>query len=91
MSEKVPVAVAPAASVAVTVKVEVPFTLGAPSSRPDGRRVNPAGTWPDHLYGGVPPLALKVVVKKLLTNTLWPAPMSQTPLAQEKKRESIAS
>jgi hypothetical protein len=38
----------------------------------------------------VPPLALKVVVKKLLTNTLWPAPMSQTPFAQVKKRESIA-
>jgi hypothetical protein len=43
------------------------------------------------VYGAVPPLARKLVVKKLLTNTLWPAPMSQTPLAHVKKRESIAS
>ena len=35
--------------------------------------------------------ARKLVEKKLLTNTLWPAPMSQTPFAQVKKRESIAS
>src|SRR5919204_2630603 len=34
---------------------------------------------------------MKVVVKKLLTNTFWPAPMSQTPFAQVKKRVSIAS
>jgi len=39
----------------------------------------------------VPPLALKLVEKKLLTNTLEPAPMSQTPFAQLKKRVSIAS
>src|SRR5919198_1972602 len=91
VSEKLPVAVAPAASVTVTVNVEVPFTLGAPSSRPDGRSVNPVGTCPDHVYGDVPPLAVNVVVKKLLTNTFWPAPMSQTPFAHVKKRESIAS
>jgi len=44
VSENVPVAVAPFASVTVTVNVEVPLTLGAPSRRPDDRRVNPAGT-----------------------------------------------
>src|SRR6478735_5064107 len=72
VSENVPVAVAPVASVTVTVNVEVPVALGAPSSRPDGRSVRPAGTCPDHVYGAVPPLARKVVVKKLATNTLWP-------------------
>jgi hypothetical protein len=71
--------------------VKVPFPFGLPSRRPDGRRVKPAGTWPDHLYGGVPPVALKVVVKKLFTNAFWPAPTSQTLWAQAKKRESIAS
>ena len=30
-------------------------------------------------------------MKKLLTNTFWPAPTSQTPFEQVKKRESIAS
>ena len=74
----------------VTVNVEAPLTLGAPR-RPDDRSVNPAGTWPDHVYGAVPPLARKLVEKKLLTNTLWPAPMSQTPFAHVKKRLSIAS
>jgi hypothetical protein len=39
----------------------------------------------------MPPLAMKLVEKKLLTNTLEPAPMSQTPFAQPKKRVSIAS
>src|ERR671931_978298 len=91
VSENVPVAFAPLASVTVTAKVEVPFTLGAPSSRPDGRSVNPAGTCPDHVYGAVPPLALKVVVKKLLTNTFCPAPTSQTPFAHVKNCVSIAS
>jgi hypothetical protein len=91
VSENVPDAVAPAASVTVTVNVEVPVALGAPRRRPDGRSVNPAGTCPDHVYGAVPPLARKLVEKKFLTNTLWPAPMSQTPFAHVKKRESIAS
>src|SRR5918911_2993428 len=58
---------------------------------PDGRRVNPAGTVPDHLYGSVPPVARNDVVKKLFTNTFEPAPTSQTPLAQEKNCVSIAS
>src|SRR5919199_212504 len=91
VSENVPLAVAPLASVTVTVKVEVPFTVGEPSRRPDGRSVNPAGTCPDHVYGAVPPLAVKVVVKKLLTNTFCPAPMSQTLFAHVKNCVSIAS
>src|SRR5919201_5882856 len=64
VSENDPVALAPAASVTVTVNVEVPLTFGAPRRRPGGRSVNPAGTCPDHVYGGVPPLALKLVEKK---------------------------
>src|SRR5919204_3115623 len=59
VSENVPVDFAPAESVTVTVKVEVPFTLGEPSRRPDGRRVSPAGTCPDQVYGAAPPLAVK--------------------------------
>ena len=43
------------------------------------------------MYGSTPPLARKLVEKKLLTKTLLPAPMSHTPFAQVKKRESIAS
>ena len=58
---------------------------------PDGRRVNPAGTVPDHLYGSVPPVARNDVVKKLFTNTFDPAPTSQTPFAHEKNCVSIAS
>ena len=57
VSEKVPVAVAPLASVTVTLKVEVPSVVGSPISRPEGRSVNPAGTWPDQVYGCVPLLA----------------------------------
>ena len=55
--EKVPVAVLPAASVTVTVKVEVPIADGAPSSSPDGRSDSPAGGRPDQVYGSLPPLA----------------------------------
>src|SRR3954467_2077847 len=91
VSENVPVALAPVESVTVTLNVTVPLALGAPRSRPDERSVSPAGTWPDQVYGGAPPPALNVVVKKLLTNTFWPAPTSQTPFAQVKKRESMAS
>src|SRR4051812_46401580 len=90
VSENMPVALAPVESVTVTLNVAVPLTLGAPRSRPEERSVSPAGAWPDHVYGGTPPPALKVVVKKLLTNTFWPAPTSQTPFAHVKKRESIA-
>src|SRR5205814_10142580 len=75
VSENVPVAVAPVASVTVTVNVEAPLTLGAPR-RPDDRSVNPAGTSPDHAYAAVPPLERKLVDKEWLTNTFRPAPMS---------------
>src|SRR3954447_11828947 len=78
VSENVPLAVAPAASVTVTVNVEVPIVVGAPSRSPDGRSTRPAGTFPDHAYGPVPPVARKLVVKKLSTKTLLPAPMSHT-------------
>src|SRR5919204_2051758 len=91
VSENVPVAVAPLASVTVTVNVDVPFTVGEPSRSPDGRSVSPEGTCPDHLYGAVPPVALKVVVKKLFTKTLLPAPTSQTLFAHEKNCVSMAS
>src|SRR5436189_4394770 len=90
VSENVPVALAPAESVTVAVNGEVPFTLGAPSRRPEGRSVSPAGTCPDHVYGAVPPLALKVVVKKLLTNTFCPAPTSHTLFAHMKNCVPIA-
>src|SRR5438094_183643 len=49
VSENVPVAVAPVASVTVTGNVDVPNALGAPRTRPDGRRVSPAGGCPDHV------------------------------------------
>src|SRR5262245_52529050 len=48
-SENVPVAVAPAASVTVTVNVCVPRVAGAPSSSPEGRSVSPAGGCPDQV------------------------------------------
>ena len=44
VNEKLPLAVAPAASFTVTVNVDVPFVVGAPKSRPDERKVSPAGT-----------------------------------------------
>src|SRR5207302_5467300 len=71
--------------------VEVPVVVGEPSRSPDGRSVKPAGGLPDQLYGAVPPLARKLVVKKLFTNTLLLAPMSQTPLVHVMKRVSMAS
>src|SRR5215212_10108401 len=52
VSEKVPVAVEPAASVTVSWNVDVPSVLGAPSARPEVRSVSPAGSVPDQLYGG---------------------------------------
>src|SRR3954469_21785432 len=84
VTENVPDAVAPVASVTVTGNVEVPSADGAPSSSPEGRSVSPAGGEPDQVYGGVPCLARKLVEKKLLTKTLLPAPMSQTPPLQVK-------
>src|SRR3954452_19817918 len=81
VSENVPVAVEPSASVTVTLKVDVPSVVGDPKTSPEGLSARPAGTAPDHVYGEWPPLARKLVEKKLLTNTLLPAPMSHTPLA----------
>src|SRR5690349_9810609 len=49
VSENVPVAVDPAASVTVTWNVVVPSVVGAPSTRPEGRSLRPAGTCPDHV------------------------------------------
>src|SRR6476659_6999267 len=71
--------------------VDVPFTVGDPNRRPEGRNVSPAGGCPENVYGGAPPLARKPVEKKLFTNTLLPAPTSQTPFAQVKNRLSSAS
>src|SRR5215207_2993444 len=49
VSENVPVAVVPAASVTVAANVCVPRVVGVPSSSPDGRSVNPAGGCPDQV------------------------------------------
>jgi hypothetical protein len=89
--ENVPVAAVPVASVTVTWKVDVPSADGAPNVSPEGRSVSPAGSVPENLYGSVPPVARKLVVKKLFTNTLCPAPTSQTPFVQAKNCVSIAS
>src|SRR4051794_33690668 len=91
VSENVPVAVDPSASVSVTLKVEDPSEVGDPKTSPEGLSTRPAGTVPDHVYGGWPPLPRKLVAKKLLTNTLLPAPMSHTPFAHDMKRVSMAS
>ena len=57
------VAVAPAASLTCTVKLDVPAVVGVPESTPAAVSVNPAGNVPlasDHVYPGVPPLAANV-------------------------------
>jgi hypothetical protein len=57
------VAEADALSVAFTVKLAVPAAVGVPDIVPLAARVSPAGSVPpatDHVYGGVPPDALKV-------------------------------
>src|SRR5919204_3168523 len=41
VSENEPLAVAPDASVTVTVNTEVPFVVGEPKTSPDGRSVSP--------------------------------------------------
>src|SRR3954454_21917715 len=81
VSENVPVAVDPSASVTVMLKVDVPSVVGDPKTSPEGLSMRPADTVPDHVYGEWPPLARKLVAKKLLTNTLLPAPMSHMPFA----------
>src|SRR3954452_20171681 len=82
VSENVPGTVDPSASVTGTLKVDVPSVVADPRTSPEGLSARPAGTVPDHVYGEWPPLARKPVEKKLLTNTLLPAPMSHTPFAQ---------
>src|SRR3954453_12215701 len=91
VSENVPVAVDPSASVTVTLNVDVPSVVGDPRTSPEGLSARPAGTAPDHVYGEWPPLARKPVEKKLLTNTLLPAPMSHTPFVHVMNRVSMAS
>src|SRR3954453_5295242 len=54
VSEDVPVAVDPSASVSVTLKVDVPSEVGDPKTSPEGLSTRPAGTVPDHVYGEWP-------------------------------------
>ena len=61
------------------------------TTSPEGLSVRPAGSVPDHVYGEWPPLARKLVEKKLLTNTLLPAPMSHTPFVHVMNCVLIAS
>ncbi len=46
-------------SVALTLIVKLPFTVGVPESKPPAESVSPAGTpVPDHEIGAIPPLEL---------------------------------
>jgi hypothetical protein len=52
-------------SCAVTVNVDVPLVVGLPEITPPLDIVSPAGKLPeaiDHVYPGVPPLALRVAL-----------------------------
>src|SRR5262245_27202584 len=53
-----------APAVTWTVKLDVPAAVGVPEIRPEfGVRLRPAGNDPftiDHVYGGVPPVAVSV-------------------------------
>src|SRR3954453_6480017 len=91
VSENVPVAVDPSASVTVTLKVDVPSVVGEPKTSPEGLSMRPAGSVPDHVYGEWPPLPRTLVEQKLLTNTLLPAPMSHTPFVHVMKWVLMAS
>src|SRR5262249_36687073 len=59
------VTLSPAEDVTWTVKVEVPAVVGVPEITPvpaPGERLSPPGSVPlaiDHVYGGVPPVALR--------------------------------
>lgn len=60
-----------ALSATATVKVAVPVAVGVPEITPALESVSPAGKLPDardHVYPGVPPLALSVVVYELPTS-----------------------
>src|SRR3954470_10918045 len=63
VSENLPVAVDPSASVTVTLKVDVPSVVGEPKTSPEGLSMRPAGSVPDHVYGEWPPLPRKLVEK----------------------------
>ena len=57
-----------ALSVTVTVKLDAPVPVGVPEITPALDMVNPAGRFPaltDHVYPGVPPVALNVVLYEL--------------------------
>jgi hypothetical protein len=59
-----------ALSVTATVKVAVPLAVGVPEITPALESVSPAGKLPDasdHVYPGVPPVALSVVAYELPT------------------------
>jgi hypothetical protein len=60
-SERAAVAVADTLSVTFTVKLAEPAAVGVPDIVPPAPRLRPAGMAPlvtDHVYGGVPPVAL---------------------------------
>src|SRR4051794_19438316 len=55
--------VRPPASVTVTTMLDVPPWVGVPERWPSADRCSPAGKeLADQVYGGVPPLAVKVVL-----------------------------
>lgn len=64
VNDNVAVAVAPALSVTVTLKLEAPTLVGVPLNKPAELSVNPNGNVPlatvQLTYGGVPPVADKV-------------------------------
>ncbi len=61
VSEKVPEAVAPAASVRVTEMLLVPGLVGVPESNPAVVRFKPAGNpEPVHWNGATPPVSVKL-------------------------------
>ncbi|MEO7651069.1 MAG: hypothetical protein ABIZ80_11425, partial [Bryobacteraceae bacterium] len=47
-------------SVTVAVKLKLPAVVGVPVMEPFAPSDNPAGAEPDHVYGGVPPAAVRV-------------------------------
>jgi hypothetical protein len=58
-------AVGVAESVTWTVKLEVPDVVGVPESTPEVLKLRPAGREPtvtDQEYGGIPPLAVRLVL-----------------------------
>src|SRR4051794_16246224 len=91
VSENVPVAVDPSASVTVTLNVDVPSVVGDPRTSPEGLSARPAGTAPDHGYGEGAPPARKPGGEKMLSNTLLPAPRSHPPVVHGMNRGGVGS